>query len=296
MGAKTSFSPIFESIEPTFGTSFLYKRYDEKRLNNYESLWHYHPELELVYVNSGAGKRQIGSHLSHYRNGDLILIGSNLPHCGFTGALKSDQQETVIQWKPEAFGAGFFDIPEMYNVKMLFEKAKGGIIFHGQTKRDIGAKMESIALQDSCSRLLTLLDIFREMAAATDNYTMLNASHFMLEAKVEDHDRINRVFNFVKENFKGQMSLDEMSNHINMTPTAFCKYFKKITNKTFVQFLTEYRLVHAAKLLHESNMGVSDICYECGFNNYSHFTKKFKEMSGKTPLHYRNELKFALKN
>jgi AraC-like DNA-binding protein len=102
------------------------------------------------------------------------------------------------------------------------------------------------------------------------------------------------VFNFVKENFSEHITLDDIAHYINMTPSSFCKYFKKITNKTFVQFLTEYRLVHAAKLLHESNMGVSDICYECGFNNYSHFTKKFKAHFSETPLNYRNEMKVAL--
>lgn len=289
------FTPLFESIDPGFGNSFLYKQYDEQRLNNQESLWHYHPELEIVYINAGAGKRQIGSHLSHYRNGDLILVGSNLPHCGFTGILKNSQRETVIQWKQEAFGTGFFDIPEMRSIKTLFENAKGGLIFHGADKRAIGAKIEAMNEAESCDRLVRFLEVLR-MMAVSENYTALNAAGFMLEAKVEDHDRINHVFNFVKEHFKGQISLDEVSKHINMTPSAFCKYFKKITNKTFVEFVNEYRLVHAAKLLHESNLGIADICYECGFNNYSHFTKKFKEMAGKTPLHYRNELKYVLSN
>ncbi|MDE1190610.1 MAG: AraC family transcriptional regulator [Arachidicoccus sp.] len=292
---KYSFNPIFENIEPGFGNSFVYKKYTEDLQNDYESVWHYHPELELVYINNGAGKRQIGSHLSHYRNGDLILVGSNLPHCGFTGTLKKDQSETVIQWKIDAFGAGLFNIPEMKSVKQLFENAKGGIIFHGEDKRIIGAKIESIEEHDNCGKLIGLLDVLR-MMAVSENYTILNAAGFWLEAKVEDHNRINSVFNYVKENFRQQISLDEIAGHISMTPSAFCKYFKKVTRKTFVEFVNEYRLIHAAKLLHESNLGVSDICYECGFNNYSHFTKKFKEMSGKTPLHYRNEWKYVLNN
>ncbi|HEY0299219.1 MAG TPA: AraC family transcriptional regulator [Arachidicoccus sp.] len=292
---KTLIDPVFESIEPKFGNSFLYKTYDKDNPNPNDSVWHYHPELELVYISGGAGKRQIGSHLSHYRNGDLILIGSGLPHCGFTETLKDAQRETIIQWRQDAFGENFFNIPEMGRVKMLFENAKSGIIFHGEDKREIGLKMESVEAADNCSKLILLLEIFR-MLATSENYTILNADGFMIEAKVEDHNRINRVFNFVKEKFNEQISLDEISEYINMTPSAFCKYFKKITNKTFVQFLIEYRLVHAAKLLHESNLGVSDICYECGFNNYSHFTKKFKEFAGKTPLHYRNELKYTLSN
>lgn len=290
---KRSTNPIFEQIEPNIGSSFLYKSFDEQHPNNYESIWHYHPELEIVYVNTGSGKRQIGSHLSHYRNGDLILIGSNLPHCGITGYLTEHQRETVVQWGYNAFGQSFWELPEMEGVKMLFKRALSGIVFHGEDKRAIGAKIEAIKGLTGIERMLALLNVFR-MMAATDNYTVLNASGYMLETKVEDNDRINRVFNFVKEAYQQPISLDDVSMLINMTPSSFCKYFKKITRKTFVQFVTEYRLIHAAKLLHESNMGVSDICYECGFNNYSHFTKKFKTMMGKTPLHYRNELKFNL--
>lgn len=292
---KSLISPIFESLKPGFGSSFLYKRFDENKSNPNDSVWHYHPELELVYVNRGGGKRQIGSHLSHYRHGDLILIGSNLPHCGFAGKLKEGQRETVIQWNYDAFGKTFFDVPEMRNIKALFEKALNGIIFHEEDKKAIGAKIEAMEHLNNYEKMLALLEVFGLMAAS-ENYTILNAGGFLIEAKVEDQQRINLVFNFVKENFSEDISLDGIANYINMTPSSFCKYFKKITGKTFVHFLTEYRLVHAAKLLHESNMGVSSICYQCGFNNYSHFTKKFKNHFSKTPLNYRNEMKIALSN
>lgn len=292
---KTTFKPQFEHVKSSFGYSFFYKRFDENHPNPNESSWHYHPELELVYVNSGAGKRQIGSHLSHYRHGDLILIGSNLPHCGFTRTLTGSQRETLVQWKHDGFGETFFDLPEMRGVQQLLERAKNGIVFHGDEKREIGAVIESMEELSEAEKLLQLLRALT-MMARSENYTVLNANGFMLEAKVEDQDRINVIFNFVKEKFKEEISLNDVSGVVHMTPSAFCKYFKKITSKTFIHFLTEYRLIHAAKLLHESKLGISDICYECGFNNYSHFTKKFKEMAGKTPLHYRNELRYSLED
>lgn len=292
---KSLLRPVFESIKPAFGSSFLYKRFGENFSNPNDSVWHYHPELEIVYVNRSGGQRQIGSHLSHYKHGDLVLIGSNLPHCGFAGKLKEGQRETVIQWNNDVFGKTFFDVPEMRNVKALFEKALNGIIFHEEDKRKIGAKIEAMEHLNNYQRMLALLEVFGLMAAS-ENYTILNAGGFLLETKVEDQQRINLVFNFVKENFNEEISLDNISHYINMTASSFCKYFKKITGKTFVQFLTEYRLVYAAKLLYESNMGVSEICYESGFNNYSHFTKKFKEHFKKTPLNYRNEIKVAISN
>ncbi|SDZ74331.1 AraC-type DNA-binding protein [Arachidicoccus rhizosphaerae] len=287
---ESSFKPRIEIIKPQFGYSFYYQRYDESHPNPTASAWHYHPEFELVYVNEGAGKRQVGTHLSHYRNGDLILIGSNLPHCGFTRSLRGNQRETLIQWRMEAFGEGFFHIPELKSVLRLFERAKSGMVFHGEDKRTIGAVLESMQGLEGPQRLLTFFKALTMMASA-QQYTVLNAGSILLEAKVEDQEKINRIFNYVKENFNEEIPLADIAAQVFLTPSSFCKYFKKITNKTFVQYLIEYRLIHAAKLLHETNLAITDICYECGFNNYSHFNKKFKDTMGRTPLQYRNELR-----
>ncbi|MCC4214363.1 AraC family transcriptional regulator [Leeuwenhoekiella parthenopeia] len=282
--------PALEKIEPGFGSSFSYRTYDENHENNNQNFWHYHPELELVYVKKGTGKRQVGSHISYYRNGELILIGSNLPHCGFTDSLSNYERETVIQMRPDFLGESFFQIPEMRSIQGLFERAKMGIVFHGESKREIGAKIESLKDLKSYERLLGLLEILK-LLDRTDNYTILNAQGFILETELQDNNRINVIFNFVKEEFKRQISLEEIADLVNMTVPAFCRYFKKITGKTFTQFVNEYRLVHAAKLLHEKPISITDVCFESGFNNFSHFNKQFKKFTGKTPSTYRNELK-----
>ena len=285
--------PAFEKIEPGFGSSFLYRTYNEGNENNSQTFWHYHPELELVYVNGGTGKRQVGSHISYYRNGELILIGSNLPHCGFTDTLTNYDNETVIQMRPDFLGESFFDIPEMRSIKNLFERAKMGIVFHGEIKRNVGAKIESLKNMAHYERLLGLLEILKLLEAA-DQYTVLNAQGFILETELQDNNRINVVFNFVKEEFKRQIPLEEIADLVSMTVPAFCRYFKKITGKTFTQFVNEYRLVHSAKLLHEKQISITDVCFESGFNNFSHFNKQFKKFTGKTPSTYRNELKFTV--
>lgn len=285
--------PAFEKIEPAFGSSISYKTYNKEYQNNSNSFWHYHPELELVYVNGGTGKRQIGSHISYYRNGDLILIGSNLPHCGFTDSLTNFECETVLHIKPDFLGEDFFKIPEMKGISALFERAKKGIVFQGEAKRKIGKKIEALKDKDSYDRLLGLLQILK-MLEATDKYTILNAQGFILEAELQDNNRINVIFNFVKDEFKRPISLEEISDKVSMTVPAFCRYFKKITGKTFTQFVNEYRLVHSAKLLHEKQISITDVCFESGFNNFSHFNKQFKRFTGKSPSEYRNELKFAV--
>ena len=285
--------PALEKIEPGFGSSFLYRTYDQDHENNSQNFWHYHPELELVYVKGGTGKRQIGSHLSYYRNGDLILIGANLPYCGFTDTLSNYESETVIQMHPDFLGDHFFDVPEMRSIKSLFERAKMGIVFHGDTKRDVGHMIESLKGKSAFERLMGLINVLKHLEG-TENYTVLNAQGFILETELQDNNRINIIFNFVKEEFKRQITLEEIAARVSMTVPAFCRYFKKITNKTFTQFVNEYRLVHAAKLLHEKQISITEVCFESGFNNFSHFNKQFKKFTGKTPSTYRNELKYMV--
>ena len=290
--AKMIQKPAFEAIAPSFGHSFTYQKFNENNENKNNG-WHYHPELELVYINGGSGKRQIGSHVSYFRNGDLILIGSNLPHCGFTDKLTGNKSETLVQMKADFLGSDFFNIPEMKNIQNLFEVAKGGIAFSGMTKVKVGEKMEILEYQTDFQRLLSILNILN-ILATSDEIKVLNGEGFSIETEVKDNDRINIVFNHVKTNFKEDISLDEIADMVSMTVPSFCRYFKKITNKTFTQFVNEYRLVHASKLLAEQPMSITQVCYESGFNNFSHFNKSFKAFTGQNPSEYRNQLKAVL--
>lgn len=192
--------PTFEAIAPDFGHSYTYQKFDENRQNK-SNIWHYHPELELVYVNGGTGKRQIGSHVSYYTDGDLILIGSNIPHCGFTDALTGNTSETVVQMKMDFLGKDFFNIPEMQKIATLLKTASGGVAFHGASKKKIGDKMEILEYQTDFQRLLSILNILNELANATE-FKLLNAEGFSMETDIKDNDRINIIFNHVKANFR----------------------------------------------------------------------------------------------
>ncbi|WP_282018830.1 AraC family transcriptional regulator [Salegentibacter mishustinae] len=289
---KTS-KPSFEKVDPSFGSSFSLKSFNQQHQNRNHTFWHYHPEIELVYVNGGSGKRQIGSHISYYQHGDLILIGSNLPHCGFTDSLTDNDKETVIQFSPDFLGKNFWELPEMRNIKVLLERAKKGIVFHGEDKILIGEKIEALSTLTNYKRLLGLLDVLNMLENAKD-FTLLNAEGFVLDTELEDNNRINVIFNFVKNEFKRNITLEEIANLVSLTVPAFCRYFKKTTGKTFVQFVNEYRLVHAAKLLHQKQISITDVCFESGYNNFSHFNKQFKKFTGKSPSVYRNEIKFAV--
>ena len=134
--------PTLEKISPEFGSSMRVIKH-ETYIGEKKPFWHFHPEIELVYVNKGKGKRHIGNHLSYFNNSQLLLIGSNLPHNGFTDRLTVNGTETIVQFKQEFLGNYFFDIPEMEGINKLFERAKSGILFGVKTKQKIGKKSKS---------------------------------------------------------------------------------------------------------------------------------------------------------
>ncbi len=288
---KTNF-PNLKLIEPSFGSSFTITKHNV--INN-SNFWHYHPEIELVYVNGGSGRRQVGSHISYYTNGDLTLIGSNLPHCGYTNEQTGNRNKIVIQMKPDFLGDYFFEIPEMRNIKNLIQLAKAGITFEGKTKRKVGKKIDKMENQSPIERLLTIIEILNLLESSPGETKILNAEGFFMELQVQDNERINFIFNYVKDNFQQAISLDEIAEKVSMTVPSFCRYFKKTTHKTFTNFVNDYRLVHASKLLAEKPISITEISFECGFNNYSHFNKSFKKFTGKSASKYRNDLRSLLK-
>ena len=284
-----SIKPALERISPSFGSSMTVKRFDEP-CDNRVADWHFHPELEMVYVNGGSGRRHIGNHVSYFGNGDLVFIGSNLPHYGFTDRLTGNRSETVVQMRPDFLGEEFFKLAEMSDVLKLFELAKMGLAFTGPSKEVIGGKIESLVELDPFQRLLALLSVLHELANDLE-YQILNAQGIVLEIHVQDNNKINKVYDYVRENFRRVITLEEISNLVSMTEPAFCRYFKKISGKTFTRFVNEYRLAYASKLLAEDPSSITEICYKSGFNNFSHFNKTFKALTGKSPSEYRRHFR-----
>ncbi|WP_452225563.1 AraC family transcriptional regulator [Lacinutrix chionoecetis] len=285
--------PTYEKITPGFGSSIFVVQKTKKRKRS-QAFWHFHPEIELVYVNKGKGRRHIGNHLSYFNNSQLILIGSNLPHNGFVDRLTSKGKETLVQFKAEFLGDTFHDLPEMKNIKQLLERAKKGILYKPDIKKIVGPKIEKLPKYEGLKRVTKLLEIL-ELLAVTKDYTLLHADGFMFETQPQDSSKIDIIFKHVNSNYQSHISLDEISEKVSMTVPAFCRYFKKVTGKTFTQLVNEYRVVYATKLLLESKSSITDICFECGFNNFSHFSKSFKEITGKSPSKYRSESSLLIK-
>ncbi len=283
-------SPTLEKVEPNFGNSFTYRLFEEKKPNN-KPIWHYHPEVELVYVEKGSGKRHIGNHLSYFTDGDLVMIGPNLPHVGFMDRLTGDESEIVVQFKVDFLGSEFFNNVEMHEIKSLLELSKSGISFYGRTKNEVGILLKDFNwVKIKFDQLMQLLRILRNLALSQE-YTVLNAGGGVaLMMNPQDNDRMDLIYDYVRGHFEDKIYLEEIADAVAMTVPSFSRYFKKMVGKTFSAFLMEYRIVHASKLLAEDQFSVAEVCFSSGFNNFSHFTKSFKKITGSSPSDYKKGL------
>jgi AraC-like DNA-binding protein len=281
--------PELERIEPSFGSSFSLKKFEPGVADNILPKWHFHPELEIVFIKDGSGKRHIGNHISQYAGGDLIMVGPNLPHYGFTDRFSGTKTEIIIQFKEDFLGKDLLSTIEMASVSRLFEKSKSGLSFFGNVKDEVGSRMESLFYMTSFEKILELLKILHIMANSRE-VNVLNATGVVLETTHSRASQLDDIFAHVRNHFQDPISLTDISSIANMTEPAFCRFFKKNTGKTFVEFLNEYRVTYACKLLADSDMSITDICFECGFNNFSHFNSYFKRITSKSPSEYRKDL------
>lgn len=275
-----------ELIKPKFGTSFELKHFVDGNQNEKATFWHFHPELELVYVKGGRGVRHVGHHMSHYKNGDLVLIGSNLPHSGFTDRNTGHESEVVIQFKEDFLGSEFFKSPPFKSIENLFIQSLDGISFHGETKKEIGYRMEQLIQLSPYESTMALISILYDLAGSTDKRT-LRGSGFTVQLTKQDNERAAMVFNHVRKHYKEETSLEEIAALTNMTVPSFCRYFKKLTSKTYTNFINEYRVLKACKLLEVAPMTIGKIAFEVGFNNIAHFNKHFLKTTNTTPSAYR---------
>ncbi len=276
-----------EKIEPVFGNSFTIRQFTD---GSAKPFWHFHPEYEIVYISNGRGKRHIGDHISYYQDGDLIFLGPNLPHFAFTEELKEAHVEIVVQMKADFLGREFWQKPEMQAISSLFERSHQGLTFFGATKQIIGQRLINMMQLNSFDRLLELLSILNVMATSED-YNMLNANGLAVAVSSQDHERMETIYKYVQDRFQAEASLDEVAQAVSMTVPAFCRYFKKLTRKTFTEFVNEIRIAHACRLLSDEHLSIAAVSFESGFNNLSHFNKQFKNITGESPRVYRKNLK-----
>lgn len=284
----------YEILQPITGQSFLFRKFDKLAFN---APYHFHPEYELTCILKGAGKRFVGSHMEDFAAGDLVLLGPNLPHCWKLEPEGKSQEEAgaiVIQFSANFLGDDFFNKPELQHIKKLLKKSASGISFHSGTQAAVNQTLINLSHETNNFRLLVgLIEMLQRLAAAAE-YKLLDQNRVVAEPTLAEQERINPVFAYLVENFRQHVSLETAAGIANMTTNAFCKYFKKITRKTFMETIIEYRLNYAIQQLVQTDKPISDISFDSGFGDVSHFYKMFKVKMHVSPLNYRKKFMRSL--
>jgi len=194
----------------------------------------------------------------------------------------------IVQMKEDFLGREFLDLPELKNIRQLFEKARQGLSFYGETKSKAAEILKRLPGMVHFEQLIALLHVFQLMAISKE-VTELDSRPVNERFLGRDQERMNTIHRFIEGNYHRNISVNEMAAMVHLSTAAFCRYFKKTTRMTFTDFLNQYRVNQARKmLLHDKN--VTEACFESGFENLSYFSRTFKRFSGENPSQFRKKL------
>lgn len=277
--------PLFLKIE----SSNVYT-IREQLVSYVNSRYYYHPQIELVYSEKSDGMCIIGDKVQIVNEGDIFMLGENLPHL-----FRNDEKYTdkklkvrviVLHFLPDFGGKDFLELPDMRNIKLLLKKAERGLSIEGKARAEVGRIMKQMLTEKGAGRMILLLQILNLISCSRETKMILPIG-FQPQINEQNEDRINDVYSFTMQHFNHKIHTKQIASIAHLSEHSFCRYFKSKTGKTYTNFLHEIRIKHACKLLIESKLSISQIINECGFVNYANFFRYFKMLTGKTPAEYQ---------
>ncbi|NKI25454.1 AraC family transcriptional regulator [Arenibacter sp. 6A1] len=260
------------------------------RYSHFLKVWHYHPELELVLILKSTGTRFIGDSIEKFSEGDLVLIGKDLPHMWLNDEVYFEENSTLlseaiaVHFKEDFLGMGFFELPEMKKILQLMNTASQGILFEDinpKILKDFNALLTAMPFE----KTLKLIEILHQLANH-DNYRLLSSPGYLKSFQKTENNSLDEIYEYIFKNFSKPISSKDVAEVAKMNPSAFSRFFKRIHRKTFTRYLNEIRIGYACKLLMENQHNITPVCYESGFNNISNFNRHFKSITGMSPSDY----------
>ncbi|MEQ6119802.1 AraC family transcriptional regulator [Reichenbachiella sp. MALMAid0571] len=276
--------PEYRNISSSPGNSFRVKLFENKE---FPAAWHFHPQYELTYIKSSEGMRYVGNSIRNFKNGDLVLIGKNLPHCWKTIGLQKDiVRAYVVQWEEDLMGTNWLEKEEFYHISQMLKLSTRGMKFGKAIAEELKDDFAELTLLPPFEKLVRFLFILNKLAHE-EKYDLLSGSGFSDKISLEDSKRMTVVYSYVKDNYKKKFSLKDVSSSIAMSEENFCRFFKRSFNKPFFEFVNEYKINIACKLIIETDNTISRIAYECGYNNLTFFHRQFQKLMNVSPGKYR---------
>jgi len=274
-------------------------RFENERLNItmkeipcLDSSWHYHPQFELLYISQSFGIRFVGDSVSQFSPGELVLVGPNLPHLWrndpsyYKEGDENRVKTIVIKFSRNFVGEGTFNNPEFLNIGQMLDESKFGISFGSIISRKLHNDLIGIIDLSPAEQSIKLLTILLSLSQSEDKYVL--SSTDMRQYTTDNSQRIDDILKFISDNYSNDIGLDDVAEVACMTTNSFCRFFKRMTNKSYTQFLNEVRIRNAARLLvQEDNLSVSEVADIVGYTSITNFNRQFKQILNKTPRDYR---------
>jgi AraC-like DNA-binding protein len=251
----------------------------------FEFKWHYHPEYELTYIVRGSGYRIVGNSHEHFSAGDLVLLGSNLPHTWWGKQEDGSPSEAIVIQFSNAFIEPFLQLQESQSIKELLTKASRGLRWDNDQM--LFHSIEELGNQGEFNRILSLLSILQTLSQIESSQLASDSYQNVLSKKFES--RINKVCSYLQLHFSESISLKQVADLVYMSESNFCKFFKKATSTTFSDYLNDLRINEACHLLLYSEDTVSKIAQECGYESLSYFNRVFLRKMNLTPSVFRRK-------
>jgi AraC-like DNA-binding protein len=254
---------------------------------------HYHEECQLTYIIEGRGSILVGEKFEEFREGDLFLIGKNSPHVllhnqeYYEGNSNLHARAISIFFSEDTFNQVFNQIPETAKIEEFLKQARYGIRIGQEDSARFREDIDQMVKLHQVPKIILFMKILDEISR-NPNYEFISSNLPQLNGR-EDSQKLRRVFDFIDRNFEKRITLEEVSDLVSLTPTAFCRFFKQRTGKTFSRFLIEVRINHACKLLSNGNFNVTETFFSCGYNNSSNFHRHFRQHTGLTPSEYKDK-------
>lgn len=271
---------VYEKVNFQSGSSITAFAVESDR---FDAPWHFHPEFELTYIVESRGMRYVGNNLSDFHPGDLILLGSNLPHCWINEEPNTTRSKAiVIQWHPELFNA----IPEFEEIRRLLSMASRGLKLSPDNPMAILQSLVEMPRLKPLQRLLTLSRILSELANHTTAAQLAGASYDS-DLSSTTNNRIEIIQEYVRAHYTTKIKLADISGKLNMTEQAFSRFFSKVMNRPFFVFLNEYRCNIASRLLLETDLQVTEIAFKCGYDSLPFFYQQFRKFKEHSPRGFR---------
>ncbi|WEK37460.1 MAG: AraC family transcriptional regulator [Candidatus Pseudobacter hemicellulosilyticus] len=249
---------------------------------------HMHEEIELNLILHAAGtKRIVGDHIEEIGPTELVLVGPNLPHGWFTHHCKSECiHEVTIQFHKDILSEGFLRKTQLTYIRRMLEDARRGILFSEQTAQTMTPRILSLNKKNGFDSVLELFSLLNDLSTARNSMILSTMSHSHRPASPSSR-RLERVFDFLNQHYRREISLEEVAKVANMPKASFSRFFKNHTGYTYTESLNEIRLGHVCRMLIDTTHSVAEIALKCGYNNMAYFNKIFKSRKGLTPKDFK---------